>query len=413
MKLKLFLLAGLLFVGTTLKAQQKDIKLENIVNEQFGTLLESLLVNGKIDETNAKTYLETVFGHDETVNNYIQGLNLSQQIQNIGKENLSIDNYVNLLGSNLFNLIPSNYQQQLLKNPNYIGWKLGNEMNNGGISAETMGNAIDLIAESFKQEQQNKLIIEKLKQITPQINNLNTIAIKKITVINDSNNVTNWKLNPVKIKKGFFSNQFTYNKATIESGNLILDPTDGYADKFLNVYKNKEKFDFSKNFKITINGKLDPYTYSKVEYETSNFSILIGQYYLFDAYLMYIKKYEEHDDVSSFSVKTPDPEFTTNYGTFNFESLLFFTKGEKTRTVTNLLNKAYKKTGALENKNLNFNNGFQLVIQSENGYLTYFINGIDTGIKQQITYLPNKFSFDIKANIDRKTIIESVKLEHL
>lgn len=39
MKLKLFLLAGVLFFGTTLKAQQKDIKLDDVVNEQFGTLL--------------------------------------------------------------------------------------------------------------------------------------------------------------------------------------------------------------------------------------------------------------------------------------------------------------------------------------------------------------------------------------
>lgn len=413
MKLKLFLLAGILFVGTTLKAQQKDIKLEDVVNEQFGTLLESLLVNGKIDETNAKTYLETVFGYDETVNNYIQGLNLTQQIQNIGKGNLSFDNYIETLGSNLFNLIPNNYQQQLLKNPNYIGWQLGHEMNNGGISTETMANAINLLADSYKQNQNNKLIIEKLKQITPKMSSLRTTATKKTLVINDGNNFINWKLNPVKIKKSFFSDQSTYNKVTIESQNLILDPTNGYADKFLNVYKNKEKFDFSKDFKITIKGKLDTYTYSNVEYQASNFSILIGQYYLFDAYLMYAKKFEELNDWSCFSVKMPNPEFTKNYGTFNYENLLFFTKGENVKTVTTLLNKGYKKAGAIENLNLNFNNGFELVIQSENGYLTYFINGIDTGIKKQITYLPNKFSFDIKANIDRKTIIESVKLENL
>ena len=113
MKLKLFLLASILFIGTTIKAQQKEIKLEDVVNEQFGTLLESLLVNGKIDEANAKTYLETVFGYDETVNNYIQGLNMTQQIQNIGKGNLSFDNYVEAFGSNLFNLIPNNYEKSL------------------------------------------------------------------------------------------------------------------------------------------------------------------------------------------------------------------------------------------------------------------------------------------------------------
>ncbi|WP_199120488.1 hypothetical protein, partial [Pedobacter sp. ASV28] len=260
MKLKLYLLIGILFIGTTLKAQQKNIKLEDVVNEQFGTLLESLLLDGKIDEVNAKTYLETVFGYDQSVNNYIQGLNLTQQIQSIGKGNLSFDNYVKALGSNLFNLIPVQYQQQLAKNPNYIGWKLGQEMNNGKVSTETMGNAITILVDSYKENQKNKLIIEKLKQITPQISSLKTTATEKLMVINDSSNVDNWKLNPVKIKKGFFSDESTYNKVTIETGNLILDPTEGYADRFLNIYKNKEKFDFSKDFKITIKGRLDPYT---------------------------------------------------------------------------------------------------------------------------------------------------------
>lgn len=412
MKLRLSLLAGIVFFGTTLQAQQ-NASLENIVNEEFGTLLESLLIDGKIEEGNAKTYLETVFGNDETVNNYIQALNLSKEIQNIGKANLSIDHYVEQLGANLFNVIPENYRQQLLKNPNYIGWKLGQEMNDGKISNETLGNAIALIADSYKQNQKNKLVIEKLKKITPVVSSLKSSAAEKKVIMNDNNNVGNWKLNPTKIEKGFFSDASTYNKVTIESGNVVLDPTDGYADKFLNIYRNRERFDFSKNFKITIRGRLDPYEYGKVEYQASNFSILIGKYYLFDAYLMYAKKFEVYDDWSVFSVKTPTPEFTSNYGVYNYETLLFFTKEEKVKTVTTLLNKGYKKAGATENKNLNFNNGFELIVQNENGYLTYTINGVDTGIKQQVTYLPNKFSFDIKANIDRKTTIESVKLEYL
>jgi hypothetical protein len=416
MKLKLFLLTGILFVGTAIQAQQKDLKLDDIVNEQFGTLLESLLVNGKIDETNAKTYLETVFGYDESVNSYIQGLNLTQQIQNAGKRNLSIDKYVESLGSNLFNLIPTNYQQQLLKNPNYIGWKLGQEMNTGKISTETMGNAINLLVDSYKQSQQNRLIIEKLKQITPQINGLKSTTTKKLTVINDSNKVDNWKLNPVKIKKGFFSDQSTYNKVTIESGSLVLEPSDFY-DKFLNIYKNKEKFDFSKDFKIIIKGKLGPDSkYKKFEYQGSGLSVLIGQYYLFETSILYSKSYENYNDWSAFSVKTPEPDFTTNYGTFYYPNVYLYSKEENVRTVTTsndvlskVFNGLYKKSGASENKDLNFNNGFVLVIQSEKGDLSYFINGIDTGIKNKITYMPNKFSFDIKG----EAIIESVKLEHL
>ncbi|MBK6381418.1 MAG: hypothetical protein IPF72_17780 [Chitinophagaceae bacterium] len=72
MKLKLYVLAAVLFFCTTLKAQDNTIKFENIVNEQFGTLLESLLTNGKIDEANAKTYLETVFGYNRSVTGFYE-----------------------------------------------------------------------------------------------------------------------------------------------------------------------------------------------------------------------------------------------------------------------------------------------------------------------------------------------------
>ena len=51
---------------------QDKITLDKVLNEQFGTLLETLLKDGKIDETNAKTYLETVFGYDEEVSKYLQ-----------------------------------------------------------------------------------------------------------------------------------------------------------------------------------------------------------------------------------------------------------------------------------------------------------------------------------------------------
>lgn len=398
---------------TTLKAQDKGIKLENVVNEQFSTLLESLMTNGKIDEANAKTYLETVFGYNEEVSNYLHTIDLSKQLSNINQGNMSFDNYMETLGSSLFSLIPESYKQELLKNPNYIGWQLGQEIRGGFVSAETLQNAFNIVAEDIKKNKENKLIVEKLKQLTPKIEKLKTTSTNKKIVINNSENFQNWKQNPQKIKKGFFSDESTFNKVTIEAGNLVFDPTDGYADKFLNVYKNKEKFDFSKDFKITIIGKLDPYEFQNLEYQASNFSILIGQYYLFDAYLMYAKRYEKFIDWSAFSVKIPDAEFTPSYGVFNYENLLFFTKGEKIKTVTTHLNKGYKNAGATENKSLNFNNGFELVIQSKSGYLTYTINGIDSGIQKQITYLPNKYSLDIKANIDRKTIIESVKLEHL
>ena len=58
MKSRLLFIVSISFFCTigTVKAQDYTIKLENVVNEQFGTLLESLLKDGKIDEA-AETIL--------------------------------------------------------------------------------------------------------------------------------------------------------------------------------------------------------------------------------------------------------------------------------------------------------------------------------------------------------------------
>ena len=144
--MKLFLLFITCFLiawsCTFVNAQENTIKIERIVNEQFGTLLESLLTDGKIDELNAKAYLETVFGYDESVSNYLKTVSLTQQISNLQQGSMSFDTYIETLGSNLFDLIPESYRQKLLSNPNYVGWQLGQELRNGHVSSATLQNTI-------------------------------------------------------------------------------------------------------------------------------------------------------------------------------------------------------------------------------------------------------------------------------
>lgn len=416
--MKLFLLFITCFLiawsCTSVNAQENTIKIERIVNEQFGTLLESLLTDGKIDELNAKAYLETVFGYDESVSNYLKTVSLTQQISNLQQGSMSFDTYIETLGSNLFNLIPESYRQKLLSNPNYVGWQLGQELRNGHVSSATLQNTISLISNDIKKNEENQKIITKLKLITPTYDKLKDYASKnKLSVLNDKAYTQNWKLNPEKIKPGFFADESSYNQVLIqENGHVVLEPSQVNSDKFLNIYKNKERFDFSKDFKIILKGQIDPYEYNGVRYQSSNFSLLIGQYYQVDINILYTKQYKDWIDWSVFSVKAPMATFTPNYGVFNYENLLYFTKRENVKTVTTHLNKGYEKAGATENKSLNFSGGYEIIIQNTNGVLTYSINGIDCGLIQKMNYLPNKYCFDIKSN-DRKLIIESLLLEHL
>lgn len=416
MKRKIYLLLAIFSYLLPVSAQQDDYKIEHIVNEQFSTLLEGLLKNGKIEEADAKSYLQTVFANDEGVNNYLAGLELSRQIKNFGKENISLDSYVQKLGSNLLGLVPPEFFEKLRKNPHYIGWKLGQEMNAGRLSMETLSDAVSLLADSYKENQRNREFIVKLKEITPKASQLKPNASKNKSVANDARHTANWKTNPLKIEKGFFSDESTYNKVTIEEGKVLLEPS-GYFDKFSNIYKNKEKFDFSKNFRAKIKLRA-PKTekHRKLTYQGIGVSILIGQYYLFESSMLYSSSYEDVTDWSAFSVKMPEASFTPIYANFYYENSNLYSKDPNVWTVTNSslalgksFNGLYKKSNAVENAALNFRDGCELTISYENGMLKYFINGVDTGIEKAVTYMPNKFAFDIKG----QALIESLILEHL
>lgn len=161
MKSRLLFITSFLFLCSTVtvKAQDNTIKFEDIVNEQFGTLLESLLVNGKIDENNAKSYLETVFGYDESVSSYLQTADFTQHLNSVKQGNLSFDNYVKQINSFLLTFVPESHKADLMNNiqnqmliNNIIG-----EVKNGQIGIQTVNLIHDII------ESNREWKVEKIK----------------------------------------------------------------------------------------------------------------------------------------------------------------------------------------------------------------------------------------------------------
>jgi len=408
----LFFTILLFVIGNLTFAQDNTVTIESAIADRFSTLLEALMLDGKLSESEARIYIEAVFDYDEAVIKHINTISVQPFIDKIKTGTFNVDE----INRNLIEAVPETYRQQLLKNPNYLGWQIGREMNNGRISAQSISAVTNMILDGIKNNQRNKAIIQKLQAITPTRAILaeKSAATPKLTVVNDKSNLKNWKINPEKTKPNASNNNTTYNKVVIDNGMVVFESSVmGYADQFQNTYRNIEKFDFSKDFRITIKGQLHPFTYKKVAYNTSYFSIKLGDMYKIDVCATYTAVYEDVTDVSSISIKLPAAEFLPEYGKFTYEDVLFFTKKPNVSTFINKMNKAYKKVAATENPNFNYSNGFEFVIENHGGVLTFLTNGIDLGLKQAMGYLPNKYSFDIKGDTDMITKIESMKLEHL
>ncbi|MBK7308753.1 MAG: hypothetical protein IPI88_18230 [Chitinophagaceae bacterium] len=165
------LITGLLLLCSTVTvtAQENSIKLEKVVNEQFGTLLESLLKNGKIDETAAKTYLETVFGYDEGVSSYLQMSNLSDQIKNMGQGKVASFNDFEKLSNSLLDLVPAKYQNEIRSNlqlQSLINSSI-NEISSGQIGESTLQLVDGIIQELRKTEKGLPKKSRYLKKLRP------------------------------------------------------------------------------------------------------------------------------------------------------------------------------------------------------------------------------------------------------
>lgn len=287
---RLFILL-LIFCMATSFAQDNKIKLEQVVNEQFGTLLESLLKEGKLDEASAKAYLETVFGHDEAVNNYLQTVNFSKQLANIKQGKLSFDNYLTSLNSTLISLLPQEKQQAYYAyiQTHYMIDGAMNEIKSGKIGENTVNLAVGIIkgSQEAKEERLKKeAIAKKLEIITPTLAKLTAtnIPYQKLKILDEIKSDQTWVINTHPSIREDQNYKYTTNYTNIENGTFKIS-TQNYVGAVVNwdketrfepsrIYRNIDKFDFSKDFVMNL--------YLMASDKTDLFKIEIGKgYHLF------------------------------------------------------------------------------------------------------------------------------------
>ncbi|WP_291109201.1 hypothetical protein [Flavobacterium sp. UBA6195] len=417
MKLKVLVLA-FLFIGLNSHAQESSMKFENVVNDQFGTLLESLLTDGKIDEASAKTYLEAVFGYDESVTNFLQGLNLSNQI---GTNSFSLET----LNSKLLGAIPETYRTKLMQNPNYIAWQLGEELRNGHISSSSIESITNMISKGMEENEKKKQIINKLSLITPTLSSLvkTNSSAKKIKITEDFNDKTNvnefnnpQKLtNVVLVKNGNLS--FTQDFSNLKGGFLIMEGMNSsFPDKMdRRIYKNPEKFDFSKDFTANFYLTLKYYGDSKYEkWGFNEFKINIGK-----GYILYLVK-----DKEGLKLTVPaNVEITENYGILK-ESKDKSIKKDKKAYSSEILYEVDSKNKSITFSNIGFNEEIKLTIQKQGNRFTARLNEMEISLEQTINYFPDKYYLGFLSNIMHKNgtfsnlfstevLLSKIELEHL
>lgn len=273
MKTKIILLF-FSFQITLLNAQQQNSSFEKLVNQEFGTLLESLLVDGKLDNNSAKAYLETVYGYNTEVINYLQNVDFSPQLNSLNPKNISTLQYVELLNSSLLSAIPNQKFQQLSQNIS-DGLMFYNgiyDITQGNITDNAIGvgaKIFDFFAWAKETNREWKVINEKIKEITPTLTKLNKVSTnyKKLKLLEDFSSDQNWAINKNPPITKHSSHVITTNYSDIKNNRLYIT-SENYKGDLLGFtkeviydrarfFKNKERFDFSKDFRLCMDIKLD------------------------------------------------------------------------------------------------------------------------------------------------------------
>ncbi len=398
MRLKKILIATgilLLFSTVKVKAQENSIKLENVVNEQFGTLLESLLKNGKVDETAAKTYLETVFGYNDGVSSYLQMSDLSAQIKNMGKGNVASFSDFEKLSNSLLDLVPAKYQNEIRSNLQLQSLLNGsiNEISSGQIGESTL-QLVDGIIQGIKEDRvriaREKLLLEKIKAITPTLNSLNiNPSFSKKAKYSISLTKENWAEIPAP---DWSKKTSRLNKALVTANGIEFEgdwknfspPT----YQFKRFFRNAERFDFSKDFRAEFEISVDDSrTYNFFEVQ------LAGMYQV--QLMCYQAK-----NTKAFTITTPKKYFLTNkYGVFyntqftrpnGFKSTIIRDKNNPCVDYTKPIKVIMKKTGN------------QLIFQ---------FNDCTETVNIDMDYFYNKYQLDFR--FAGKVVLHSMTLEHL
>lgn len=423
MKSRLLFITSFLFLCSTVtvKAQDNTIKFEDIVNEQFGTLLESLLVNGKIDENNAKSYLETVFGYDESVSSYLQTADFTQHLNSVKQGNLSFDNYVKQINSFLLTFVPESHKADLMNNiqnqmliNNIIG-----EVKNGQIGIQTV-NLIHDIIESNREWKVEKIknaeIAKKIEAITPTLNKLNSSnqEYKKLHLVDEVESDKNWTAfhNPPDLVITRDINKIqrkTTNNVKLENGYLLLSDNYGTLNtpdyivfEELRCYKNSEKFDFSKDFSFDLHFKVS-------DALNSVFVINIGK-----GCKIYVTR--NVGSKGNIRIGVQDEYIVSEkFGVLNSSTTLDKTKKKQSRNYGYIADYIignslwfYDKTKFDEVLKIN-------ITKTGNSFIVKF-NDYPVDIKTEINYFPDKYYLGFKVeNKSAKSFaqIHKVELEHL
>ena len=379
----------------TVNAQDNGIKIENVVNDQFSTLLESLLKDGKIDETAAKTYLETVFGYSDGVSSFLQTSDLSAQIKNMAKGNTaSFSDFANLSNS-LLDLVPAKYQSELRSNlqlQSLLNSSI-NEISSGQIGESTLqlvDGIIQDIKESREQNAKEKLLLEKIKAITPTLNSLNKnssflkkekyrIALTKENWLEIPD--PNWSKKTARLNKAVI----TPNGIEFEGDWKNFSPP---TYQFKRYFRNTERFDFSKDFQaefeITVD---DSRTYNFFEIQ------LAGMYQV------QLQCYQAKN-LKAFGMITPKKYFLTNkYGVFYNTQ---FTRPN-----------GFKSTIIKDKKNpcVDYTKPIKVIMKKTGSQLTFQFNDCTEAVNIDMDYFYNKYQLDFK--FAGKVVLHSMTLEHL
>lgn len=439
MKLKVLVLV-FLFIGLNSQSQDNSIKIENVVNEQFGTLLESLLTDGKIDEANAKNYLEAVFGYNDDVNNYLNTNSFTQQFNSfkqIGTSKLSTDTFMAQLNSSLLSFIPAEKQQAFMQHMQAQMMIQGsmNELVSGKIgsnSVELASGIIQGIGEAKAERQKKEVIAQKLALITPTLDKLkNNKDYKKLKVVDDFSKYDNWILNsnPAVLREDN-QNRYTINTSRIEGGVLKI-ATENYVPAVFNwdketkfelsrFYKNIEKFDFSKDFTMNL--------YLSVGEKTEKFDIVLAKGY----YVNFMTDYEHHTYIS-----TPGNYQTSDkYGNLfaagtsgeryikrnkEIEKVFFNDKEKKITVGLNSYNVNYMLYKNKKNPDIDFKTSVvKITISKVGNIFTCQLNDSqELQFSNEISYFPDKYFLGFLVNGEplkgKKGLlnIHKFELEHL
>lgn len=427
MKLKKLLSIACFTCSLVAYAQEDKITLDKVLNEQFGTLLETFLKDGKIDETNAKTYLETVFGYDEEVSKYLQTSDFVKQFGSLkqsGFGKASTDNLISQLNSSLISFIPAEKQKAFMQHMEaqmLINNSLS-EITSGKIGSNTLELTANIIqgSKDAKIERQKKeAIAKKLEAITPTLTKLNSNpkAYNKLKIVDEVDSEKNWVVNsnPAVVEDNQF--RYTSNASAFVDGGLKISAENYKAAVFnwdkdtkfemTKFYKNPEKFDFSKDFKMNLYFKIENRSLQTV-------AIQIGK-----SYTVYLRRQEKY-----MSISTPlQYKVTDKYGILEPDNgkikseVLKADEQKRFALSKDWLNGM--NLGMREKKlpEINFEGILKLTITKKGTIFTCTFNDLPVEMSTEINYFPDKYflGFLVLNNLSKKPNMEihKLELEHL